>query len=245
MATRRSAAREKAGREKSAKAARARTKRPSLRTARREFRDEIVVARTGRTRAEWFSVLDAFDCRAHGHKASAAHLMQSHGAAPWWAQAITVEYERARGIRSYGERADGFACTVQRALAVPADRAWSAFEDPAEVSAWTSARHDHRFRAGSRWRDAMGGRGAFQRVVPLRYVRFSWNHPRTAPRSLVEVEFVARAEDRVTVKLTHRRIRSEEEREALRSHWSWALDSLKSYVETGAPIPHDVWVLSR
>lgn len=242
MATRRVAAREKAG----AKPARTRTVRPSLRTARRrEFRDEIVVERTGRTRAAWFEVLDACDARTRGHKASAAFLMDRHGVAPWWAQAITVEYERARGIRSFGERSDGFACSVQRALAVPAGRAWAAFEDPAEVSRWTAAPHVHRLRTRGRWRDALGGRGAFQRVVPLRYVRFSWNHPRSAPGSVVEVEFAARSEDRVTVKLTHRRIRSEEEREALRAHWSWALDSLKSWVETGAPIAYDAWVAAR
>jgi hypothetical protein len=47
------------------------------------------------------------------------------------------------------------------------------------------------------------------------------------------------------VKLTHRRIRSAEEREALRRHWSWALDSLKSWVETGEAIPHDAWVAAR
>ena len=76
-------------------------------------------------------------------------------------------------------------------------------------------------------------------------VRFTWAHPTRAPHSVVEVEFRARGDDRCTVKLTHRKIRSAEEREDMRSHWSWALDSLKSFVERGAAIPHHEWLATR
>ena len=250
MATRRAAAKAKAQVESGRRGAKPRTLRtaaPARRAAapRREFRDEVVIEKTGRTRADWFAILDAFDCRAKGHTASAAHLMGSHRVSPWWAQAITVEYERARGIRSYGEQADGFALTVQRALAVPSERAWTALTNAAEVTAWRASKHQQQFRLGGRWRNADGSRGAFERSVAGRYLRISWNDPRRAPGSVVEMEVVVRGEDRSTVKLTHRRIRSAEEREDLRSHWSWALDSLKSWVETGAPIPLDTWMSTR
>ena len=245
MATRRGAGTGKAASAPARKAAKALPARALRSAPRREFRDEVVLAKTGRTRADWFAVLDAFDGRAQGHKASAAHLMGAHGVAPWWAQAITVEYERSRGIRSYGERADGFACSVQRALAVPAGRAWDAFADPGEVDLWTASGHRHNFREGCRWRDAAGGRGVFERIVRARFVRFTWNHPERAPGSFVDVEFLVRGEDRSIVKVTHRWIRSAEEREDLRLHWSWALDSMKSFVETGAPIAREDWVSSR
>src|SRR5262245_62073386 len=84
-----------------------------------EFRDGSVLAKTGRAREEWFSILDSFGVARHGHRDAAAHLRDDHGVSPWWAQAITVEYERVRGLRAFGQRSDGFALSVQRALAVP------------------------------------------------------------------------------------------------------------------------------
>lgn len=246
MATRRAAAKAKESEPRSA-----RSPRPAARPARvkpahpREFRDEIVLEKTGRTREAWFTALDAFGAADRGHTATAAHLASDHGVSPWWSQAITVEYERARGIRSFGERADGFAFTVQRALAVPAERVWQAFADDDEAAAWRGARHRQQFSEGGTWRTAGGDHGEFRRIVDGRFVRFTWGHGRRAPDSVVEVQFVARAVDRSTVKLTHRRIRSAEEREELRAHWSWALDSLKSFLETGAPVPHHDWVAAR
>lgn len=228
--------------------ARKRSARPAgrLRVPRRsDAREELVRERTGRTRAAWFAVLDAFDARTHGHSASAAHLRDAHGVPPWWAQALTVEYERTRGIRSPAGDDRGFECTVQRALGVPVERLWEAFADPEQVSAWIGARHRHRLRERSRWRDDLGARGAFVRIVEGRFVRFTWNHPERCPRSAVDVEFRSRGEGRSIVKVTHWAIGSAEEREDLRAHWSWALDSMKSFVETGAPVAHHVWAAAQ
>ena len=250
MATRRAAVRAKARVETGRRSAKPRTLAASRRTGgarapRREFGDEVLLEKTGRSRAEWFAILDRFDCRTKGHTRAASLLMKRHRVSPWWSQAITVDYERARGIRSLGEREDGFALTVQRALAVPSTRAWEALVDAAEVTAWRTTKQQQRFRLGGRWRNADGSRGAFERSVAGRYLRFTWNDPRRAPGSLIEIELVVRGEDRSTVKLTHRRIRSAEEREDLRAHWSWALDSLKSWVETGTAIPHNAWLSAR
>lgn len=250
MATRRAAVKAKAHVETARRGAKspslpapARTRRAAA--PRREFRDEVVLQKTGRTRAAWFAILDRFDCRAKGHTATAAHLMSRHHVSPWWSQAITVQYERDRGIRSYGEQADGFALTVQRALAVPSERVWRALTDASEVSAWRTTKQRQEFRPGGRWRNADGSRGTFERRVEGRYLRITWDEPRRAPGSIVEMEVLDRGEDRSIVKLTHRRIRSAEEREDLRSHWSWAMDSLKRWVETGSAIPLDAWLVAR
>ena len=43
------------------------------------------------------------------------------------AQAIAVSYERARGMRAVGERADGFAVSASRTVAAPVERLFDAF----------------------------------------------------------------------------------------------------------------------
>jgi len=66
-----------------------------------------VQERTGRTRQEWFAMLDAAGASAWTHKDIAAWLVEQHDVEGWWAQSITVGYEQARGIRAPGQRSDG------------------------------------------------------------------------------------------------------------------------------------------
>ena len=54
----------------------------------------------------------------------------------WEAQAVTYSYERARGMRVVGQRADGFAVSVSRTMAVPAEAAFDAFAGAPERAAW-------------------------------------------------------------------------------------------------------------
>src|SRR3712207_3275274 len=61
--------------------------------------DDAVRRATGRGWDEWFAVLDAWDAAEHEHKAIATWLGSEHGVPGWWAQGITVEYEKARGLR--------------------------------------------------------------------------------------------------------------------------------------------------
>ena len=54
----------------------------------------------------------------------------------WEAQAVTVSYERARGLRAVGEHADGFAITASRTVAVPVERLFDVFSDEALRERW-------------------------------------------------------------------------------------------------------------
>ena len=61
--------------------------------------DTAVRAKTGKGWEEWFAILDEWDAKEKGHTASAKHLRDELGVSPWWAQAVTVRYEYARGLR--------------------------------------------------------------------------------------------------------------------------------------------------
>ena len=47
------------------------------------------------------------------------------------------------------------------------------------------------------------------------------------------------------VALEHSGLTGLEEVEDLRGGWSWALDSLTSFVESGKPITHEAWLAAR
>jgi uncharacterized protein YndB with AHSA1/START domain len=134
-----------------------------------------------------------------------------------------------------GLRPDGWSLTVQRALAVTPEAAWEMFATAARVSDWFGARHRHDFREGGRWQRTGSGHGVIRRIVPYRYIGFTWEARGLASRSAVDVEFRIRGESSVTVKLTHRRIRDAADRDVLRAMWSRAMDAMKAYVESQVP----------
>lgn len=113
--------------------------------------DEAVLARTGRTREQWFTALDAAGATAWTHAVIARWLRDEHGVDAWWCQSITVGYEQARGMRAPGQRPDG-TFEAGSSVTVPADAptvwAWCAEADrrgewldvPVEVTGETPGR---------------------------------------------------------------------------------------------------------
>ena len=69
--------------------------------------DEALRAATGRGWNEWCDILDAWPGRTQGHGAIATHLRDAYGVDGWWAQTVTVGYERITGLRLPYQRPDG------------------------------------------------------------------------------------------------------------------------------------------
>jgi hypothetical protein len=84
--------------------------------------EEAVRTATGRGWDEWCRLIDVDPGREAGHTAIAAHLTGRHGVDAWWAQAVTVGYERIRGLRAKHQMADG-TFTAARSRTLPVDGA--------------------------------------------------------------------------------------------------------------------------
>lgn len=69
---------------------------------------------TGHGFDHWFGVLDRFSAPKQGHRAAARHLQDDHALSAWYAQAITVLYERARRLRALNQSSGGFQVSVSR-----------------------------------------------------------------------------------------------------------------------------------
>ena len=70
-----------------------------------------------------------------GHQI-ARWLNEVHQVDGWWAQSITVGYERARGMRAVYQKADGFAASASKTVGVPVERLYAAFADEALRARW-------------------------------------------------------------------------------------------------------------
>jgi hypothetical protein len=79
--------------------------------------DDRIRENTGRGWDEWVAVIDAGPGRDAGHTAIAAWVGEHHEFSGWWAQSVTVGYERITGLRVPGQRPDGtFSISRSRTL---------------------------------------------------------------------------------------------------------------------------------
>lgn len=174
--------------------------------------DERVVEATGRGWQAWFEVLDEWGAPTHTHTEIARWLREEHGVDGWYAQSITVGYERARGLRAPGEHADGFAITASRTIAVPVERLFSTFEDQGLRERWLPG-------ADLRTRTATAPRSA----------RYDWEDGST--RVIVGFEDLGESKSRVS--LSHERLPDAETADEMKSWWRERLTGLKAQLERG------------
>lgn len=100
--------------------------------------DEAVRKATGRDWAEWARVLDEVGAASMSHKEIAAWVDDNHeDVSGWWAQSVTVAYERFRGLRDVGQRRDGgYEVSKSKTVEVSVEDLWSAFADAATRAKW-------------------------------------------------------------------------------------------------------------
>jgi hypothetical protein len=101
--------------------------------------DASVQKATGKSWDEWFALLDTWHGTTHNHTEIARHVHETYGIDGWWAQSVTVGYERARGMRALHERPDGFSMNASKTFPVPVERLFAAFVEQDERERWLEA----------------------------------------------------------------------------------------------------------
>ena len=76
-------------------------------------------AKTGKTWAEWFVILDEADAQTMSHPQIARDLQEKYSVPDWWRQMVTVGYEQPRGLREAHQKTDGFTANASKTLGVP------------------------------------------------------------------------------------------------------------------------------
>jgi hypothetical protein len=172
--------------------------------------DEAIRRRTQLGWEEWFNLLDDWGATERPHPEIARWLQEEKGIDGWDAQSVTVSYERARGLRAVGEKAEGFSITASKTVGVPVERLYDAFVDEALRDSWL-AEDELRERTATKPKSA----------------RFDWGDGTTR----VIVGFEDKGEAKSLVALEHARLPDAEEAERRRAYWRERLAVLKSQLE--------------
>ena len=172
--------------------------------------DAAVGNATGRDWRAWTDVLDAVDAAEWPHARIARWLAEEHGVAGWWSQAVTVAYERFRGLREPGQRRGGaYDVGRSRTVAVPVERLKEAFRDPELRARWL--------------RDLQLEHVPNRSKKSLRF--------RTPEGRTVVGWFDEKAERKASVGIQIEGLESREAADAEREAWGARLDALKALLE--------------
>jgi len=172
--------------------------------------DEAIRGKTGRGWEEWFDLLDEWGAAERPRKEMMRWIAEEHDIRGWGASAVTVNYERARGLRAVGEHADGFTITASKTVSVPVHRLYDAFVSAALRKLWLPD-GELRERTATKPRSA----------------RFDWGDG----RSRVSVGFIVKSDAKSTVALQHERLADAAEAERMKAFWRDRIAALKDVLE--------------
>jgi hypothetical protein len=164
--------------------------------------DAAVKAKTGRTWSQWFTLLDKAGAAKMTHKAIAELIATRHKIPGWWAQMVTVGYERARGLRKVNETLTGFRTSVSRTLDAGVDAAFDAWDNAKTRAAFL--------------KEAVN----FSTRNPGKNLRFTWKVGR------VEVRFVVKGPKKTQVTVDHEGLKSAADVGKIKAQWSATMDKL-------------------
>ncbi|HVV09834.1 hypothetical protein [Amycolatopsis sp.] len=163
-----------------------------------------VRARTGRDWDDWFAALDEWGAaeRSHGE---IVDWLGTQGIGNWWAQHVTVEYERARGLRAPNQaRGGGFSATASKTVAVSIERLYDAFTA-----------------------DAVHAGATVRTATPPKSWRADW-----PDGTRLAVGFVSKGGGKAQVALAHEKLADTAAVARSKALWQERLAALKALLET-------------
>ena len=192
---------------------------PSLpaRVADPGMTETAITAGSGAGWDHWFRLLDGWGATERSHTDIARFVRDEQGVSGWWAQAVTVGYERARGLRAMHQTTRGFEVSVSKTVAARPAEVWDAFLEPRQRRRWIETG-----TLGRRRTTGSIGRST------------SFAGPGDGTRVAVAID--PRGDDRATVTVTHDGLADAEDVATRRAAWRERLDRLAAlYTDRPAP----------
>jgi uncharacterized protein YndB with AHSA1/START domain len=176
--------------------------------------DDAMRRGSGRTIGEWLAILDAWGAGQHRHPDIVRWLVGEHGIGGWWAQSVTVGYERARGIRTLNQRPDGYTVSVTKTIRATGERITDAFTVDTIRERWLHG-------APIRHRTSQRGRSG----------RFDWGDP----PSRIGLFLSPRGDGRTQLSVQFEKLPDAAAVERIRATWREYLAALKDVLEAEPP----------
>ncbi len=174
--------------------------------------DAALKAKTGCTWERWVRALDYVQAHTWPHRDIARYVREKFKVDSWWAQTVTVGYERIKGLRAIGQRRDGsFEATKSRTFAVPLARLYRA---------WSDARTRERWLPGV----ALTVRTATRN----KSMRITWSD-----RTSVALGFAGKSAGKSQVAIQHQKLPDKPAATRMKEFWAARLAALGAMLQMG------------
>jgi hypothetical protein len=171
--------------------------------------DDKVAAKTGRTWQEWVRVLDADGAAKMAHRDIAVLVSETHGVGGWWAQTVTVGYERIKGLRDRGQRRDGaYEAGKTKTFNVPVKTLFDAWANDASRRRWLK-----------------GVKTSVRTATSPKTVRLQW-----PDNTIVVVGLTPKGDTKSVVSVVHTKLSDKAASDAFKKEWTTHLDALTSFL---------------
>ncbi|HEX9632115.1 MAG TPA: hypothetical protein VGA02_06580 [Gemmatimonadales bacterium] len=166
--------------------------------------NDTVKAKTGCAWDRWVYALDKLGAAELPHREIARLVREKYEIPGWWAQAVTVGYERIRGLRAIGQRRDGaYEASKSKTMAVPVASLYRAFRDA---------------RLRKRWLDV---KVTVRIATPDKTVRFGWDDG-----TIVQAYFTPKGKAKTAVAIQHMKLKDRAAVERSKAYWGERLGVL-------------------
>ncbi|MCL4523087.1 MAG: hypothetical protein M1453_00285 [Acidobacteria bacterium] len=172
--------------------------------------DAAVLKATGKKWTQWFALLDKVGARKMAHPEIAKLLGAKYKCRSWWRQMVTVEYERARGLREKYQTASGFRAGRSITLGVPVGKVFDAWQDASARRRWLP---DPSF--------------TLRKASVNKSMRITWGDGRTN----VEAMFYTKGPKKSLLTVDVTRLPDAKAVAQWKSYWGGALGKLKTILE--------------
>lgn len=167
--------------------------------------DDKVREKTGQDWAGWTQALDDASAAGLEHGAIAKLVHERFGVGNWWAQTVTVGYERIKGLREPGQQRSGtYEINKSRTVGVPVERLFDACADDATRRRWLT--------------DAQP---VVSTATRPRTMRLRWGDG-----TLVGLYFTDKGAAKSSVAVQHAKLPDRATADRLKTYWGERLDAL-------------------
>ncbi|HEY5545987.1 MAG TPA: SRPBCC domain-containing protein, partial [Gemmatimonadaceae bacterium] len=143
------------------------------------------------------------------HREIAQYVHDKYKVPGWWAQNVTVGYERIRGLREKGQRRSGsWEAAKSKTIAAAVGTIFKSFKQPKLRSKWLT-----------------GGTAVVRTSVPNKSLRLTWEDG-----SSVEVYLVAKGRSKTLVAIQHTRLPNRDTANRMKAFWAEHLEALATHL---------------
>lgn len=166
--------------------------------------DAAIKAKTGCTWELWTKALDYARASEWPHRRIAEYVHEKYKVGDWWAQTVTVGYERIKGLRAIGQRRDGtFEAAKSKTFSVPLQRLYRAWSNTTLRAKWLP--EDFTVRS----------------ATPQKYMRISW-----PDGTSVLVGFTKKGAEKSQVAVQHTKLSDRAAVTKMKAFWEERLKAL-------------------